>query len=134
MSDFKLFLKQWHNQLRLQGTGNTGINQRRQSNPIDSASDLKSSVRFPHLKLLLDSHFGINEDVPTKVDMQRHRMQHRTLGKSQFSSNGRRSNFQPATTIPVIETRYEKQLRKARTCFSEANYFKAVCCYHKVSH
>lgn len=93
MSDFKLFLKQWHNQLRLQGTGNTGINQRRQSNPIDSASDLKSSVRFPHLKLLLDSHFGINEDVPTKVDMQRHRMQRRTLGKSQFSSNGRRSNF-----------------------------------------
>ncbi len=32
----------------------------------------------------------------------------------------------------VTESRLEKQLRKAVECYRQTNYFKAICCYHKV--
>ena len=33
----------------------------------------------------------------------------------------------------IEETQLQKQLRKAMECFGEGDYFKAVCCYSKVS-
>ena len=110
-SDQKLFLKQWHYQQRQQL--------------------LKDKpVRFPQLKKLLDALFGVS-DLARFQESVRSDLRNRRLGKSQFSSELPRRQNRPKIVRP--ETQSEKQLRKAVECFQDENYFKAICCYSKVS-
>ncbi len=83
----------------------------------------------------MDAHFGVAElnlgpsksARPSGASGRRQQ-----LGRSQFSARPKNGHILRSTMGVAEESRLEKQLRKAVECYRQTNYFKAICCYHKV--
>ena len=113
VSEFKLFLEQWHFSYRQ-----------------------KHSRDFPQLHHLLDAHFGINSSFmrTNKTTSKSTRFtKKRTDGLGRPSTRLDIKNSSLSSTQEMPESCLEKQLRKAIQNFRENNFFKAICCYAKVS-
>ena len=107
-NDFKLFLSHWHLE-----------NRQRCS---------QGQVRFPYLNRLLNVHFGIPDEKPTKAVNKSHKLR-RGLGKSQTVS----PQASRLASMRETESRLEKQLRKAVEAYRAIDFFKAIWCFRKVS-
>ena len=106
--------------------------------------------RFPNLMKLLAIHFKEEQSThqtqfskfrPVRPLRQHNHKQESASSKKETKTGRRKAQigrgFQKqlvvAAEIPD-ETRIEKQLRKGAEAFRDVNYFKAICCYSKVSY
>ena len=91
--------------------------------------------RFPNLMQLLASHFKEEMSIAlqkTLLDKRTDKSINTKATRKSRLGKGFQKRQDVDATIPS-ETRIEKQLRKGIEAFKDINYFKAVCCYSKVS-
>ena len=98
---------------------------------------LSSEPRFSNLTRLLANHFkeelptSLKQSDSTKLDDVTDSGKKTELRKQRLGRGFQRRA--PVDNAIPGETRKDKQLRKGVEAVKDVNYFKAVCCYSKVS-